>query len=152
MMKAPAKKTMPERGHAVEGAEIELLIEELREAIKARDDFLAVATHELRNPLTPILLCLQLIRAAEASKDYAKLVNNVDRLERHIKRFVTRTELLLGVGQITSGKLDLDPSKLNLSDLVAGIVNDYMPLVVRSGSKLTVNIQNDVTAFVDSMA
>src|SRR5882757_9531489 len=93
-LKAPPKKTVPERGHAVDGAGTELLIQELREAIKVRDDFLAVATHELRNPLTPILLCLQLIRAAEASKDYAKLVNHVDRLERHIKHFVARTELL----------------------------------------------------------
>ncbi|HLX05445.1 MAG TPA: histidine kinase dimerization/phospho-acceptor domain-containing protein, partial [Candidatus Binatus sp.] len=43
------------------------LIEQLREAVRIRDDFLAIASHELRNPLTPILLGLQLIRAAEKS-------------------------------------------------------------------------------------
>jgi two-component system OmpR family sensor kinase len=57
------------------------LIEELREAIRVRDDFLAIATHELRNPLTPILLGLQLIRAAEKSKDGARLTHELDRLE-----------------------------------------------------------------------
>src|ERR1700720_1885333 len=91
------------------------LIEELRDAIRVRDDFLAIATHELRNPLTPILLGLQLIRAAQRSNDGAKLMHELDRLERQIKHFVARTNTLLEVAQITSGKFHLDPSKLNLS-------------------------------------
>jgi two-component system OmpR family sensor kinase len=128
------------------------LVEELREAIKARDDFLAIATHELRNPLTPILLCLQLIRAAEKSKDHAKLTHELDRLERQIKHFVARTNTLLEVAQITSGKFRLDASSFNLSELISGIVSDYTPLVTRSGSELTVNIQNGVMVFLDPMA
>jgi two-component system OmpR family sensor kinase len=128
------------------------LVEELREAIKARDDFLAVATHELRNPLTPILLCIQLIRAAEKSEDHAKLTHELDRLERQIKHFVARTKTLLEVAQVTSGKFRLDASSFNLSELISGIVSDYMPLVSRSGSELTVNIQNDVMVLLDPMA
>jgi two-component system OmpR family sensor kinase len=130
----------------------EKLIEELREAIRVRDDFLAIATHELRNPLTPILLGLQLIRAAEKSGDSAKLMHELDRLERQIKHFVTRTNTLLEVAQITSGKFHLDPSKLNLSELIAEIVNDYMPLAVRIGSELSVNVQNNVIGWLDRAA
>jgi len=130
----------------------EKLIEELREAIKARDDFLAIATHELRNPLTPILLCLQLIRAAEKSDDRSKLIHEIDRLERQIKHFLARTNTLLEVAQISAGKCNLDPSRLNLSQLVSTIANDYLPLMIRSGSELAVNVQNDVLAFVDRMA
>ena len=151
-MNVPPKSAADDGGRDGNRADTESLIEQLREAIQARDDFLAVATHELRNALTPILLCVQLIRAAEASKDYAKLTNAVNRLERQIKHFVARTNLLLEVGQITSGKLHLDPSKLNVSELIRGIVNDYTPLIVRSGSELNMNIQNDVTAYVDPMA
>ena len=128
------------------------LIEELREAIRVRDDFLAIATHELRNPLTPILLGLQLIRAAEKSRDGAKLMHELGRLERQIKHFVARTNTLLEVAQITSGKFDLDPSELNLSELIAEVVNDYMPLAVRSGSQLTINLQNDVIGLFDRTA
>src|SRR3984957_5910464 len=130
----------------------EKLIEELREAIRVRDDFLAIATHELRNPLTQILLDLQLIRAAEKSGDSAKLMHELDRLERQIKHFVARTNTLLEVAQITSGKFHLDPSKLNLSQLIAEIVNDYMPLAVRIGSKLSVNVQNKVIGLLDRTA
>lgn len=145
----------PEFGHSGQNAHSghpDKLVEELREAIKARDDFLAIATHELRNPLTPILLCLQLIRAAEKSNDHAKLIHEVDRLERQIKHFLARTNILLEVAQITSGKSNLDPCKLNLSQLISGIVTDYMPLVARSGSELATSIQTDVIAFVDRMA
>ncbi|MFZ2061533.1 MAG: HAMP domain-containing sensor histidine kinase [Candidatus Binatus sp.] len=128
------------------------LIEQLREAIRVRDDFLAIATHELRNPLTPILLGLQLIRAAEKSGDKAKLMQEIDRLERQIKHFVARTNTLLEVAQVTSGKFHLDPSEVNLSGLIAEIVNDYMPLAIRSGSKLSAKVQNDVIGLLDRTA
>ena len=143
-MAAPSEQTSGRRS--------DQLVEELREAIRTRDDFLAVATHELRNPLTPILLCVQLIRAAEKSKDHAKLTHELDRLERQIKHFVARTNILLEVVQITSGKFRLDASSFNLSELISTIVSDYMPLLTRSGSKLAVNIQNDVIVFLDPMA
>jgi two-component system OmpR family sensor kinase len=135
-------------GQAADGA----LIEELREEIKVRDDFLAIATHELRNPLTPILLCLQLIRVAQRSKDDAKMTLELDRLERQIKHFIGRTKVLLEVAQIRSGKFHLDRSKLNLSELIADVVNDYTPLAIRSGSELTVHLQNDVIALMDRTA
>src|ERR1700730_6327176 len=133
------------------GDQAQKLIEELREAIRVRDDFLAIVTHELRNPLTPILLGLQLLRG-DKFEDNAKLVRVIDRIERQIKHFVSRTETLLEVAQITSGKFYLDPSKLNLSELIADVVNDYAPLAVRSGSELIVNIQNDVTGLFDREA
>jgi two-component system, OmpR family, sensor kinase len=149
---ANAGNQQPEAQSGQTAGQPEKLIEELREAIRVRDDFLAIATHELRNPLTPILLGLQLIRAAEKSKDSAKLMHELDRLERQIKHFVARTNTLLEVAQITSGKFHLDPSKLNLSELIAEVVNDYMPLAVRSGSELTVRVQNDVIGLFDRAA
>jgi signal transduction histidine kinase len=71
-------------------------------------------------------------------------MHELDRLERQIKHFIARTNTLLEVAQITSGKFHLDRSKLNLSELIAEVVNDYTPLAVRSGSELSVNAQNDV--------
>jgi signal transduction histidine kinase len=128
------------------------LIAELRDAVRARDDFLAVAAHELRNPLTPILLSVQLIRGAEQSAGNVKASAELDRLERLIKHFVARTTMLLEVAQISSNKFHLEPAELNLSELIKGVVSDYMPLVLRSGSELTINIQNEIIARVDQLA
>jgi signal transduction histidine kinase len=64
------------------------LIQELHDAISSRDNFLAIATHELRNPLTPIVLSLRFLRAAEVSNDRTRVMQEIDRLERQIKRFL----------------------------------------------------------------
>jgi len=130
----------------------EQLIAELRDAVRARDDFLAVAAHELRNPLTPILICVQLIRGAEQSGDSVKTRAELDRLDRLLKHFVARTTTLLEVAQISSNKLQLKLCELNLSDLTRRIANDYAPLILRTGSELTTNIQNEVIAHLDELA
>src|SRR5882672_2025849 len=96
------------------------LIADLEEAVRRRDDFLAIAAHELRNPLTPILLCVQYIRTAEVAGNHALAISELDRLQRLVQHFVARTNMLLGVAQITSNKLLLDATELNLSELVEG--------------------------------
>jgi signal transduction histidine kinase len=130
----------------------EQLIAELHDAVRARDDFLAVAAHELRNPLTPILICVQLIRGAEQAGDSVKTRAELDRLDRLLKHFVARTTTLLEVAQISSNKLQLKSCELNLSELTRRITNDYAPLILRSGSELTTNIQNEVIAHLDELA
>jgi len=130
----------------------EQLIAELREAVRARDDFLAVAAHELRNPLTPILLSVQFMRKAEQSGDNAKVSSELDRLEHLIKRFAARTITLMEVAQISSNKFPLKPAKLNLSELIQRIVNEYTPLVVRSGSELIANITHGLMVHLDELA
>ena len=142
----------PVRQDQAEADSREQLIVELRDAIRARDDFLAVVAHELRNPLTPILLCVQLIREAERSKGEVKPSAELDRLERLIKHFVARTTMLLEVAQISSDKFQFKPSELNLSEVVQGVVNEYMPMILRSGSELTTNIQSGVVAHLDELA
>jgi two-component system, OmpR family, sensor kinase len=128
------------------------LIEELREAVTARDDFLAVAAHELKNPLTPIMLSLELVRMAEKSGNRSQSSAELDRLERLIKHFASRTHMLLEVAQISSKKLQLEAAELNLSELVADVVNDYNLLIVRSGSVMISSIQNEIVGLFDRMA
>ena len=130
----------------------EQLIVELREAVRARDDFLTVVAHELRNPLTPILLCVQLIRETEQSDDEVKRKAELERLERLIKHFVTRTTMLLEVAQVSSKQVHFKPAELNLSKVTNGVVNDYMPMILRSGSELTNNIQDGVMVHLDELA
>jgi len=113
--RAGKKSVEQERTEADSRAQLdsrEQLIVELREAVRARDDFLAVVAHELRNPLTPILLCVQLIRETEQSDDEVKRKAELERLERLIKHFVTRTTMLLEVAQVSSKQVHFKPAEL----------------------------------------
>jgi len=128
------------------------LIEELRKAVSARDDFLAIAAHELRNPLTPIVLCVQLLRYAQDTNDPVKAAIELDRLERLIDHFASRTQMLLKVAQLTARKFEVELSEINLSQLVANVINDYLPLITRSGSEIVAAIQEGVVVLLDPMA
>jgi signal transduction histidine kinase len=127
-------------------------ISELLQAVHARDDFITVAAHELRNPITPIQLCVGLIRTAEAAGDYAKVAAELTRLERLLERFLKRTEVLLNVTQLASGKLHLEAAETNLSDLAHGVIDGLRPLLTRSGSALAVEIVPAVIGLIDAVA
>ena len=85
-----------------------------RRAGRAKDDFLAVLGHELRNPLSPIVTSLDLLdlRNDPASRrERGVMRRQVD----HLRRLV---DDLLDVSRIISGKLQIDVRPLNLADVV----------------------------------
>ncbi len=85
-----------------------------REAGRAKDEFLAVLGHELRNPLSPIVTSLDLLdrRDDPASRTERAIMR---RQVSHLRRLV---DDLLDVSRITSGKLQLDARPVNLADVV----------------------------------
>ncbi len=127
-------------------------IEDLQEAVRVRDEFIAFAAHELRNPLTPLQLSVRLIRAAEQSGDRARLIAEVSRLERLLDRFLRRTRALLDVTQLVAGKVRLETIETRLADLIETVVGDLEPLLSRSGSILQLNITRGLAARTDPLA
>ena len=85
-----------------------------REAGRAKDEFLAVLGHELRNPLSPIVTSLDLLDLrGETSSQKERGV--MRRQVNHLRRLV---DDLLDVSRIISGKLELDARPVNLADVV----------------------------------
>jgi signal transduction histidine kinase len=85
-----------------------------REAGRAKDEFLAVLGHELRNPLSPIVTSLDLLdRRDDPASGRERAV--MRRQVNHLRRLV---DDLLDVSRITSGKLQLDARPVNLADVV----------------------------------
>lgn len=92
----------------------EAALEQARQAGRAKDEFLAVLGHELRNPLSPIVSSLDLMdmRDEPASRRERTIMR---RQVSHLKRLV---DDLLDVSRIASGKLRLELRPLNLADTV----------------------------------
>jgi PAS domain S-box-containing protein len=93
---------------------------QLSDAVSARDEFIAVAAHELRNPLHVVHLTLQLLQ--RASTDSPRLAELVEKAGFQLRRLNTLVERLLDVTRVRSGTFELFRENFDMSVLVREIV------------------------------
>ena len=114
------------------------LEDELLEADRRKDEFLATLSHELRNPLTPISLGLELMR--EVLDDPAEMENIRGSMERQTQQLITLVDDLLDVSRVTTGKLKLRKRRVELADVIQSAVEASQPLIAQARHELTVDI------------
>ena len=92
-------------------------------ANRAKDEFLAMLGHELRNPLAPILTALQLMRLRnESGAERERTI-----IERQVNHMVSLVDDLLDVSRITRGKVQLKRERIDLADIVAKAIEMTSP-------------------------
>jgi len=96
-------------------AEAQAALEQAQVAARAKDEFLAVLGHELRNPLAPIVTSLELMARRGPQAD-ARERQVIERQVKHLSRMV---DDLLDVSRITSGKVQLHRQPVDLRDVIA---------------------------------
>lgn len=108
----------------------------LLEADQRKNEFLAVLSHELRNPLAPIRNSIYILEHAAPGGGQARRARQViDRQAQHMTRLV---EDLLDVTRISRGKVNLQRERVDLSALVRGTAEDHREVYSRSGVELEV--------------
>ena len=95
--------------------------EALLEADRRKNEFLAMLSHELRNPLAPILNSLYVHRRGATTADPVSDCGDDRAQVGHMKRLV---DDLIDVARVTSGKIQLRKERVRLGDLVARAVED----------------------------
>src|SRR6187401_1283304 len=87
------------------------LLEELRAAIRARDEFLSVASHELRTPITTLTLQVdglsRMLHDHGAPAQPEKMARRLEITRRQVDRLAALVATLIDVSRITSGKMQL---------------------------------------------
>jgi signal transduction histidine kinase len=128
-------------------------IAELLDAVRARDEFISTAAHELRNPMTPILFEVErlLADARRLLEPAGRVVAGLERLERLIEAYLKRAATLLDVSRITSGKLRLDLSEVDLSQLIRQVTAELALVAERAGSPLRLSVQEGVVGTFDRL-
>ncbi len=106
------------------------------EANQAKDEFLAVLGHELRNPLAPILTALELMRARAG--DVALKERGV--IERQLNHMVRLVDDLLDVARITRGSLRLSRYRVELAEVVDRAVEMASPMLDARAQRLSVAV------------
>lgn len=103
-------------------------------ASRAKDEFMAMLGHELRNPLAPIMTALELmkLRGMEGGKRERNII------ERQAMRLVGLVDDLLDVSRVARGKINLRKKRVELSVVVADAVETVSPLMEERGHMLRI--------------
>lgn len=140
-----------------EGSQVEELqrrVAELAAAVAARDSFIAVAAHELRNPMTPIIgqieLLLSKVRAGRCSLEQVE--QRLERIQHTVRHYVKRAAVLIDVSRINSGKLQLEVERFDLALLLREVINEFTDAAQHAGVPITVTTPDSLPGAWDRLA
>jgi PAS domain S-box-containing protein len=129
-------------GIAIENA---FLYRDAQRAIRLRDEFLSIAGHELKTPLTALDLQLQSLLAGVTR---GAALQQLDRWEERLRKAISQSHRigrlvheLLDVSRITSGRLVLEPEPLDMAHLVQEIIERHASELARAGSEISLAVE-----------
>lgn len=126
--------------------QVKELAERAEAANRAKDEFLSLLSHELRNPLAPMVTALRLMRL----RTDGRMTHELDVLERQVRHLTRLVEDLLDVSRITSGKMTLDRRPAPVAEVVGKAVEMASPLLEQRNQHLSVEMpRNDATILGD---
>ena len=113
----------------------------LREADRRKDEFLAMLSHELRNPLAPILNAVQILRQPSGQEgEYRWCLEVIDRQVGHLTRLI---DDLLDVSRVTRGKLEIRRETLDLVEIVRRAADGMRPRLAAGGHDFRVALARE---------
>jgi signal transduction histidine kinase len=126
-------------------------LDDLKLAVKARDEFLSIASHEIKTPLTALDLqvasALRLVRGG--SVDGQRLTAKLEKAERQIDRLTGLVNNLLDVTRITSGGLTVEKRTTDLTEIVRERVARARELHAEGATAIIVQAHGPVVGFWD---
>ncbi len=118
-------------------SEVRAAMERAEEANRAKDAFLAMLGHELRNPLAPIRTALQLMEM----RDPNAFSREREILDRQVGHMVRLVDDLLDVSRIIRGSVELRRARVDLAEVVADAIETASALIERRGHRLEAHVQ-----------
>lgn len=110
-------------------AERERLLQEMREAVRARDEFLSIASHELKTPLTSLTLQVQsLLRAHHLRRQPLpeRAARSIEAVARSVSRLGALVDELLDVSRVTSLGMSLQRERCDLAEIVREAIGRFL--------------------------
>jgi two-component system CheB/CheR fusion protein len=146
------------RGHDVIGAVVTFLDiterrkaeRDLQEGVRRREQFLAMLSHELRNPLAAILAATRVLEHVQWTDDRCQRAGQVvARQANHMARLL---DDLLDVARITRGQIVLRPERIDLRDTARSAIEALAPFLAEHDTRLTTDITDEPLPVVGDAA
>jgi len=119
--------------------------QQLREADRRNDQFLAMLAHELRNPLVPIRNSLHLMHASGLATKGQR--DAYDMMNRQVENLVRLVSDMLDLGRIAQRKLALRPTQIDLSGLIDAAIETARPHLDRGRHELVIQFPDEPVSF-----
>lgn len=143
---------MTNNSHDEASADLERINADLRELVRARDDFLAIAAHELRSPMHALLLQIgNVLTAARRGVD-ADVITRLEHMKLAIEDYVRRATTLLEVSRVNAGESRLRLEEVDLSELVRRIVELYAAEAAFNRTQLRASVPHSLVGHWDRQA
>lgn len=144
-----------EHSYADLNRRVEERTRELANAVKSRDEFLSIASHELKTPLTALQLQLQALRLLISANGEGpavspqKLQGLIDTSEKRIRKLSELIDMLLDISRIEGGKLKLELTEVNLTDAVKDVLALFSEQIAQAKCVLSCEIDENVRGHWD---
>lgn len=113
---------------------------DLQKALVARDEFLSIASHELKTPMSVIKLQAQLTRRNLDAGDHEAIIPKLgrysDTTERNIQRLTRVVDDMLDISRVSTGKFNIEVEDVKINDLIEETLERMTPVFKESGCQL----------------
>ena len=121
----------PAAGSAAGEERLRARLQDLQRAVEARDEFIATVSHELRNPISPLVIQVrlalsraeQLAAAGTTTVSVEWAHSQLRGVERRLHRVLETLDRLLDVSRLSTGRIDLEVESMNLADTVREVID-----------------------------
>jgi signal transduction histidine kinase len=120
------------------------LYREAQDAVRVRDEFLLVASHELRTPCTSLRLAVEVLRRPGARLPAHKVEAMLDVADRESQHLAMLVDRLLDVSRIAAARLELVLEPVDLTAVTREVIGVLAGQLKRSGSTLVVEADDEV--------
>jgi signal transduction histidine kinase len=148
------QKRLRQNAHIIDT--LESNFENAQKEIKSRDQFLAIASHELKTPVTSMLLQVQtaihnIRNVSLANFSVANLLKMLEGTEQQSQRLSKMVNDLLNVSLITTGRIDLELEETDLSTVVKNVAENFSEKMKRENNSISVTAEKPIRGTWDKV-
>lgn len=133
-------------------------LQELQQAVGARDEFIATVAHELRNPIAPLTFQVRLaldkterLAASGTPISIEWLQAQLRGVEQRLHRLLETLDRLLDVSRLSTGRIDLQPEPMDLSEIVREVIEGFDAELAVARCRLTLSTRGTTTGSWDRL-
>jgi signal transduction histidine kinase len=128
---------------------LEIANEKLKKLDQMKSEFLSIASHQLRAPITVIRGYASLILEGDYGETPEKLREPLARIGESARNMASAIEDYLNISRIEQGRMKYEKSTFNLADLVKKVVEEMLPVAARRGLALTYEAHGPLSVTAD---